>query len=91
MGGDGLADAVEQVLDGRVRQVHAAHALAQRVLAQCLAGDGPGVHARAAHVPVAFDNGDAFAGLGGLDRGLLARRARADDQQIPGQIACAHV
>ena len=75
-------------------QIHVPHALAQRVFAQGLAGDGAGVHARAADLPVAFDDGDALAGLRGLDRGLLAGGAGADHHDVEGLVgagAHAHV
>ena len=80
--GDGFAHAVEQRLDGLVHEIHAPHALAQRVFAQRLARDRAGVHAGAADLAVAFDDGDALAGLGGLDRGLLAGGSGADHDDV---------
>ena len=80
--GDGVTDAVEQRLDGLVHEIHAPHALAHRVFAQRLARDGAGVHARAADLPVAFDDGHALAGFRGLDGGLLAGGSGADHDDV---------
>ena len=80
--GDGVAHAIEQRLDRLVHEIHVPHALAQRVFAQRLARDGAGVHARAADLPVALDDGDALAGLRGLDRGLLAGGSGADHHDV---------
>ena len=80
--GDGRADAVEQRLQRFVHEVHVAHALAQRMLAQTLARNGAGMHARAADPPVALDDRHAFAGFRGLDGRLLARGPRADHHYI---------
>jgi hypothetical protein len=80
--GDGLADTVEQRLDGLVEEIHPAHALAYRMLAQRLAGNRAGVHARAADPAVSLDDGDTLAGFRGLDRRLLPGGARTDDDDV---------
>jgi hypothetical protein len=80
--GDRFSDAVEQRLHRFLHEIHVAHALAQRVLAQGLARDRARVHARAADLPVALDDGHAPAGLRGLDRGLLSRGAGADHDDV---------
>ena len=50
--------------------------------AQRLGGDRAGVDRDAAEPLAALDDGDALAELGGLDGGLLAARARADDEEV---------
>ena len=50
--------------------------------AQRLGGDRAGVDGDAAEALLALDDGDALAELGGLDGGLLAARARADDEEV---------
>src|SRR4051812_39868161 len=80
--GDRRADAIEQRLDRLVEEIHLAHALAQRMFAQRLAGDRAPVHARAADFAVAFYDRHAPAGLRGLDRRLLPGRAGADDDEV---------
>src|SRR5439155_3227775 len=51
-------------------------------LTQRLARDGGAVETVAAEPSRAFDHGDALAELGGLHRGLLARRPGADDGDV---------
>ncbi len=54
----------------------------QHRFAQRFARDRAGVDADAADDFLAFDDGDFFADLSGLDRGLLAGRAGADHQHV---------
>src|ERR1017187_2277218 len=49
---------------------------------QRLTGDSAGVDAAPAHILSAFDDGDAFAKIGGLRTRLLACRAAADHDEI---------
>src|SRR6185437_1416971 len=51
-------------------------------LAQRLGRDRARVRADPAERLAAVDHGDAAAELGGLDRGALAARARADDEEV---------
>ena len=51
-------------------------------LAQCLAGNGPGVDADAADVVLFLAHRHALTELGGLGRGALAAGTAADDDQI---------
>ena len=50
--------------------------------AQRFARDGSGIDATAAGVLGAFDDGDAFAKIGGLGTGFFAGRATTDNQQV---------
>jgi hypothetical protein len=47
-----------------------------------LAGDGSGVDAHPAYGGLAFDNGDALAGLRGLNSGALSSGSRTDYDQV---------
>ena len=54
----------------------------KRGFAKGLAGNGAGVDAASAHVLGAFDDGYAFAEVGGLGAALFAGRAAADDDEV---------
>ena len=56
--------------------------LVQHRHAQRLRRDRAGVDGDAAEALLALHDGDALAELGGLDGGLLAARARADDEEV---------
>ena len=88
---DHVAGAREQVgggdllLDAVARAVQLALAHAGEVddgLAQRLRRDGPGVHADPAEHAAAFDDRHRLAELCRRDRGLLAARTRADDDEV---------
>ena len=55
--------------------------------AEGLRGDGARVDAHAADGPLALDDGDAFAQLGGLDGGALSGGTAADADEIELRVA----
>ena len=56
------------------------------------AGDGAGVRARTADLPVPFDDRDALAGFRRLDGGLLSSGSGADHHNVEVfDVACVHV
>ena len=88
---DDLLGDVDEVFDGDVAfgaEVFAEEAAfvgageVEDGFAEGLGGDGAGVDAGAAEDGIFFDDADGFAELGGLDGGLLAGGAGADDHEI---------
>jgi len=76
--GDGLLDAVGVAVEPTLLEAREV----QHRLTQRLRRDGPRIDADATHAREAFHDGDAAAELGGLDRGVVTRRAAAEHDEL---------